>query len=215
MKSELPVWLILAAFSSTCSALRRSGWHAKRFRWASWDLPSSGKTGFTVLSSDKTGITFANTLNELEGAANRVLFDGSGVAVGDFDNDGLLDIYLCGLNTRNVLYKNLGNWKFKDVTKEAGVVCPGGYYRGAVFADINGDAQLDLLVASIGNGVLCFLNDGQGKFTDFTKTAGIASKFGSATLALADVDGNGTLDLYVANNRKDDVRDRGQVDFTW
>src|SRR5213075_913623 len=87
------------------------------------------------------------------------------------------------------------------------------YCRGAVFTDINGDGWLDLLVATTGNGVLCFLNDGLGKFSDVTATAGTASRYGSVTLALADVDGNGTLDLYVANNRTDDIRDRGQVDL--
>src|SRR5213075_3213529 len=87
------------------------------------------------------------------------------------------------------------------------------YCRGAVFTDINGDGWLDLLVATTGNGVLCFLNDGHGKFSDVTATAGTATKYGSVTLALADVDGNGTLDLYVANNRTDDIRDAGEVDL--
>ncbi len=151
-------------------------------------------------------------LEERTGAANRVLQDGSGIAVGDYDNDGLPDIYFCSLNGRNALYKNLGGWKFKDVTTESGIVCTNQFCRGAVFADLNGDGSLDLLVATTGNGVLCFLNDGHGKFSDVTQAAGTASKYGSVTMALADVDGNGTLDLYVANNRTDDIRDRGQVD---
>src|SRR5947207_9414052 len=72
--------------------------------------------------------------------------------------------------------------------------------------------MLDLLVATTGEGVLCFRNEGQGKFADVTAAAGTATKYGSVTLTLADVDGNGTLDRYVANNRTDDIRDRGQVD---
>jgi len=124
----------------------------------------------------------------------------------------LPDIFLCGLDTPSALYKNLGDWKFKEVTAEAGVVCPGKNFRGAVFADINGDGWLDLLVATTGRGVLCFLNDGHGKFKDITAAAGTASQHGSVGMTLADIDGNGTLDLYIVNNRPDDIRDRGQVD---
>src|SRR5947207_11544813 len=72
--------------------------------------------------------------------------------------------------------------------------------------------MLDLLVATTGEGVLCFRNEGQGKFADVTAAAGTATKYGSVTLTLADIDGDGTLDLYVANNRTDDIRDRGEVD---
>ena len=85
--------------------------------------------------------------------------------------------------------------------------------RGAVFADLNGDGWLDLLVSTLGQGVVCFLNDGHGKFIDATQFSGLASHFGSVTMALADIDGNGTLDLYVANYRSEDMRDRGQVDL--
>src|SRR5207245_5797375 len=121
--------------------------------------------------------------------------------------------YFCSLNGHNALYQNLGGMRFKEVTNQSGIVCSNQYCRGAVFADLNGDGSLDLLVATTGNGVLCFLNDGHGRFSDATSAAGTASKYGSVTLALADVDGNGTLDLYVANNRTDDIRDRGQVDI--
>src|SRR6266446_8958989 len=189
------------------------GWNiAPGCRWRELTVGPNGKTGFTLLPPEQTGITFTNLLDERTGAANRVLQDGSGVAVGDYDNDGLPDIYFCSLDGRNALYKNLGDWKFKDVTTESGIVCTNEFCRGAVFADLNGDGSLDLLVATTGNGVLCFLNDGHGKFSDVTQAAGTASKFGSVTMALADIDGNGTLDLYVANNRTDDIRDRGQVD---
>ncbi|HLH56945.1 MAG TPA: VCBS repeat-containing protein, partial [Verrucomicrobiae bacterium] len=83
--------------------------------------------------------------------------------------------------------------------------------RGAVFADINGDGFLDLLISVTGRGVLTFMNDGHGHFTDTTAAAGTGSKLGSTTMALADIDGNGTLDLYIANYRTDDIRDHGRV----
>jgi hypothetical protein len=189
-------------------------WHQENgFRWAELKVPKEGKTGFKLLSPEETGINFTNTLDLRAGEANRVLFNGSGVALGDFNNDGLPDIYFCSLNGHNALYQNLGGLRFKDVTEQSGIICSNQYCRGAVFADINGDGFLDLLVATTGNGVLSFLNDGHGKFSDATSSAGTATRFGSVTLALADVDGNGTLDLYVANNRTDDIRDRGEVDL--
>ena len=205
--------LLVWALPTWHSSAKDREWHAENgFRWAELDVPKTGKTGFTFLPPEQTGLYFTNTLGEWEGAANRVLYNGSGVAVGDYDSDGLPDIFLCGLNTPNALYKNLGNWKFKDVTAEAGLVFSGKNFRGAVFADINGDGFSDLLVATTGRGVLCFLNDGHGKFKDITEAAGTGSHHGSVGMTLADIDGNGTLDLYIVNNRPDDIRDRGQVD---
>src|SRR6266404_6437117 len=189
-------------------------WHQQNgFRWAELNVPNSGKTSFKMLAPEETGVNFTNILDLRSGEANLVLFNGSGLAIVDFDNDGLPDIYFCSLNGHNALYQNLGGMRFKDVTLQSGIVCSNQFCRGAVFADINGDGFLDLLVATTGAGVVCFLNDGHGKFSDVTGTAGTATKYGSVTLALADVDGNGTLDLYVANNRTDDIRDRGEVDL--
>ncbi len=189
-------------------------WHeAQGYRWTALPIPAQGKTGFTLLSPAETGLFFTNTLDQQQQALNRVLEDGSGIAVGDIDNDGLPDIFFCGLNGHNALYKNLGNMRFQDVTSGSGIVCGTPFCRGAVFADINGDGNLDLLISTTGNGVLCFLNDGHGKFHDITQTAGLGSRHGSLTMTLADVDGNGTLDLYVANYRADDFRDHPPVSF--
>ncbi|MEO8429538.1 MAG: VCBS repeat-containing protein, partial [Verrucomicrobiota bacterium] len=80
-----------------------------------------------------------------------------------------------------------------------GAACPGQTSTGAVFADVNGDGYLDLLLTSMGGPNACFLNDGHGHFTNATAAAGLVSKLGSTSMALADIDGNGTLDLYVAN----------------
>src|SRR2546426_5772153 len=197
---------------ATCAATPQ--WHQENgFRWAELNVPKEGKTGFKLLPPQETGINFTNTLDLRAGEANRVLFNGSGVALGDYNNDGLPDIYFCSLSGHNALYQNLGGMRFKDVTEQSGIVCSNQYCRGAVFADINGDTFLDLLVATTGDGVLCFVNDGQGKFPNATSAAGVATRFGSVSMALGDVDGNGTLDLYVANNRTDDIRDRGEVDL--
>src|SRR5437879_5089757 len=79
-------------------------------------------------------------------ATNRVLENGSGVAIGDFDGDGRPDIFLCSLEGRNALYRNLGDWRFEDVTLKAGIDATNYVCRGAVFADVNGDGWLDLLI---------------------------------------------------------------------
>jgi hypothetical protein len=174
-------------------------------------IEPSVKTGFVRLPSAETGILFTNSVDEMSSAANRVLDIGSGVAAGDFDGDGLTDLFFCSLSGECKLYRNLGGFRFKDVTVESGIACPNRICMGAVFADIDGDGKLDLLISTCGHGVLCFKNDGKGHFTDVTRSANTASPFGATTLALADIDGNGTLDLYVTNYRSNDFRDAGQV----
>jgi hypothetical protein len=170
-----------------------------------------GQPGFTLLEPSQTRLTFTNRIEYWDSVTNRVLNNGSGVAAGDFDQDGKVDLFFCSLNHRNRLFRNLGDWQFKDVTDESGLRFPPAHYRAAVFADINGDTWLDLLVGTATSGVRCYLNNGQGKFTDVTGEANTMTPFATETLALADVDGNGTLDLYVCNNRAEDIRDRPNV----
>lgn len=213
MKPAFVVGILNAALTTMwLFAGEERRWHEETAcRWTELGMPTQGKAGFAQLSPAITGIVFTNTLTEASVAANRVLANGSGVAVGDYDRDGLPDIFFCGLESSNALYKNLGNWKFKDVTVEAGLVFPRKPSRGAVFADINGDGFPDLLISTLDEGVLCFMNDGRGKFADKTVDARTRSRYAAMTLALADVDGDGTLDLYVANSRPTDIRDRGRM----
>ena len=131
--------------------------------------------------------------------------NGSGVAAGDIDGDGRCDLYFCGLEQGNRLYRNLGEWRFEDITDEAGVRCAGQYSTGAVLADVDGDGALDLLVNSIGGGTRLFLNDGKGHFREGTNS-NLAKRFGAMSMALGDIDGDGTLDLYVANYRSSTIR---------
>lgn len=162
-------------------------------------VPIAGRTGFTLLTNADLGIRFTNTVRLENALANNNLLNGAGLAAGDFDNDGLCDLYFCNLNGTNALYRNLGHWRFEDVTARAGVACAGQASTGAVFADLNGDGRLDLLVTSCGGPNACFLNLGDGKFANVTAEAGLLSKAGSSSMALADIDGDGDLDLYVAN----------------
>ena len=198
------IWIrcvvILSCFAGPAFAASELKWESRDgYRVALLPVPASGRAGFVLLTAEATGIRFTNSLSLTRAMANVNLFNGSGVALGDYDGDGLCDIYLCDLGGTNALFRNLGGWKFKDVTLEAGVACPNQTSTGAMFADINGDGALDLLVTSMGGPNACFLNDGHGHFTNVTTAAGLVSRLGSTTMALADVDGNGTLDLYVAN----------------
>lgn len=191
------------------------GWQTGAgFRWQPLAVPAEGKTGFTRLAGASTGILFTNAMADERGITNRNLLSGSGVALGDVDGDGRCDLYFCGLDRPNALYRNLGDWKFEDITQAAGVACAGQDSTGAVLADIDGDGDLDLLVHSLGNGVRVFQNDGHGRFTEITDQAGLRSKSGGMSLALADVDGDGDLDLYVVNYRATTLMDQPKTRFT-
>ncbi len=154
-----------------------------------------------------TGITFQHT----DGSSGRhyiVETVTSGLALFDYDGDGLIDIYfpngapLPGTQVakppRHALYRNLGGWKFQDVTDQTGVVCM-GYGLGAAAADYDNDGYADLYVSNFGPKVL-FHNNGNGTFTDVTRKAGVVDgdKVG-AGVAFLDADADGNLDLYVAN----------------
>jgi len=207
-------WLLLFLFAAHRAFADDRHWNQEKgFRWAPLPVPRQGHTGFSRLPGAATGILFTNRLAEFRSITNRVLLSGSGVAAGDVDGDGLCDLYFCGLDGDNALYRNLGNWKFEDITARAGVACPNVDAMGAVFADIDGDGDLDLLVTTLGGGVKIFLNDGHGNFKEVTEEAGVASKTGAMSLALGDVNGDGTLDLYVANYRPTTFMDRPMTQF--
>ncbi len=161
--------------------------------------------GFETVAQADSGVEFVNQLSEARGAVNRIYENGSGVAIGDVDGDGWPDIYLCGLENDNRLYKNLGGWRFEDVTQSAGVECAGQYSTGAVFADVDGDGDLDLLVNGTGAGSRLFMNNGAGRF-DERKDSGLLASGGASSMALADVDLDGDLDLYVTYYRTDTVK---------
>ncbi|MCG8606213.1 VCBS repeat-containing protein, partial [bacterium] len=177
------------------------------YRWAKLKLPWTGRTGFESLIPSKTNISFSNHLSNELITSNEHLLNGSGVALGDVDRDGLTDIYLCRLDGSNALYKNLGDWEFVEITATAGVACSGQFSTGAAFADIDGDDDLDLLVTTLGGPNFCFLNQGDGTFADFTELSGLLGNAGATTMALADIDGDNDLDLYVTNYKKHTVRD--------
>jgi hypothetical protein len=165
------------------------------------------------LSPSSTGIDFTNTLGQQKGLTNRVYMNGSGVALGDIDGDGWCDIYLCGLDNPNALYRNLGNWQFEEIAEVAGVACPNVDSTSAALVDLDGDRDLDLIVTSMAGGTFCFLNDGRGHFTDISKTCGLDSRKARSSLALADIDGDGLLDIYLCAYRTLALMDMPQTYF--
>ena len=171
-------------------------------------VPATGHAGFTLMDPRQTGIDFTNTLSDQNAAQNQIRLNGSGVALGDVDGDGLCDIFVCSLEGHVALYKNLGGWRFTNITAAAGLDFPGNYSTGATFADVDGNGTLDLLINGIGTGTRLFLNDGHGHFTE-AKDSGLAHEYGAMTCALADIDGKGPLDLYVANYRTTTIRTTG------
>ncbi len=165
----------------------------------------AGKSGFTALAASQTGVAFTNTLPESRHLTNQILLNGAGVALGDVDGDGLVDMYLACADGANALYRNLGHWRFTNVTASAGVALHGLTSSGAAFADLDGDGDLDLIVNTVGNGTHLFRNDGTGRFESCG--APLNAGQGGMTAALADYDGDGFLDLYVCNYRTSALMD--------
>jgi hypothetical protein len=131
---------------------------------------------------------------------------GNGLALFDYDGDGRLDIYLvtaAGLTPsreriphRNALYRNLGGWKFEDVSAQARVDAA-AWGNGACAGDADGDGRLDLYVTNWGPNFL-FHNRGDGSFDEVASASGVAAGGWSTGCAFLDADADGDLDLYVA-----------------
>ncbi|MFB6272074.1 MAG: FG-GAP-like repeat-containing protein [Salinibacter sp.] len=176
------------------------------YEWAKVSPGYWGSVGFEKKASTRTGVTFENTLDGEEIADNRVLTNGSGVAAGDVDGDGLVDLYFAQLDGSNALYKNMGDMRFKDITDSSGVGHTNHYSTGVTFADIDGDGDLDLVVATLDGGNQIYINDGGGKFAKKENNS-INGGRGSSTLSLADIDGDGDLDLFVSNYKRKNISD--------
>ncbi len=138
------------------------------------------------------------------------------MALGDINNDNLVDIYLTGNLVENKLYLNKGNFQFEDITKKAGVACSENWTTGASLVDINHDGLLDLYVCKSGKPEgetrfnQLFINNGDLTFTDKAKEYGLAFVGLSIHAAFFDYDKDGDLDCYLLNNS---IRSVGAYDI--
>lgn len=178
------------------------------------------KTLFEKVSSSHSGITFNNEIVETD-SINPLdvinIYNGGGVGVGDFNNDGLQDIYFTGNAVPNKLYINKGDMKFEDVTAKAGVAGKGGWGRGVAIVDINNDGLKDIYVCNtLLNDPskrinLLYINQGSGKdgvpvFKEDAKGYGLDINIHSTMAQFFDYDNDGDLDMYLTVNEAS-VRD--------
>ena len=157
---------------------------------------------FEKLPSVKTGIDLVHQFPE--NAPSSLLNDqcaAGGVCIGDYDGDGLPDIYFTNYDKGSRLYRNLGNWRFEDVTAVAGVVGIGRWCAGPCFVDIDNDADLDLQVSVFNGPNLLFINQGNGEFVERAKASGLDFNGASVMMAFADYDRDGDLDGYLVTHR--------------
>jgi hypothetical protein len=195
----LGVWLFALIAAACAGGSKPAEWHQETgYRWRELSV-HRGSPGFTRMSAKETGINFQNFVSDTALLGNRILGQGAGVALGDVDGDGLVDVFLGRTEGCSALYKNLGNWHFQDITQSAGVGACDRNTTGVTFADVDGDGSLDLVLLSTKGPNSIFLNDGKGHFTEHRDLGLSTLGRGGTTVTLSDVDGDGRLDMYVAN----------------
>ncbi len=173
----------------------------------------TGQPGFKLLSPTATGVAFTNLLPVTRHYTNQIYLNGSGVAAGDLDGDGRPDLILAGLGGGTAIFHNLGDWRFENVTARSGVDFSRLDVTGVTAADLDGDGDLDLVLNTVGQGTHLLENLGRGEFAPFAAVGTVNPGLCGSTCSLADVDGDGRLDLYVANYRVITSRDEPHLSF--
>jgi enediyne biosynthesis protein E4 len=182
-----------------------------------------GKKGeplFTLMPPSSTHVNFKNQLTETE-QSNIIEYlyfnNGAGVAAGDINNDGLVDLYFTSNQHSNKLYLNKGNFKFEDITESAGVAGTGDWKTGVTMADVNGDGLLDIYVCQVGNYKnfhgknQLFINQGNLTFKEEAHEYGLDFQGFSTQAAFFDYDMDGDLDMYLQNHSVHTSRSYGNA----
>lgn len=173
-----------------------------------WGCGKQEKQMFSSLSAERTGIQFSNIIkmtNDVNIVEYMYAYNGGGVAIGDVNNDGLLDIYFTANQIPNKLYLNQGGFVFKDITDLAGVEGfsgPNSWTTGVTMTDVNGDGFLDIYVSVIadykqfkGHNQL-FINNKDLTFTEASEEYGLNIIGFSQQAYFFDFDIDGDLDMY-------------------
>ena len=188
----------------------------------------TGKTMFTLLPAEETGLVSENNYAEPaqmdpgEFARRTHLFEvgpvGTGIAIGDYDGDGRPDVFVVSKTESCRLFRNLGGWRFEDVTERAGVGDRGEaaavWKQGATFVDINNNGLLDIYVCRFNAPNLLYVNQGDGTFREEAAKRGLAVKDACVMAAFCDYDRDGLLDVFVQTNLLDPEKSPvGQRDY--
>ncbi|SDS24106.1 Repeat domain-containing protein [Formosa sp. Hel1_31_208] len=169
--------------------------------------------GLELLSSEQTGIDFSNTIKESKQFHHYYfsqMYLGSGVAIGDINNDGLPDIFFGGNQVADRLYLNKGDLKFDDITKSSKVAKNSGWTWGVTMVDINADGYLDIYVSRNGSSFnpedrrnQLYINNQDLTFTESAIKYGLADIGFSTQAVFFDMDNDGDLDMYQLNQPPD------------
>lgn len=164
---------------------------------------------FTQLTEEETGIEFINQLDydkDFNVYTYRNFYNGGGIAIGDINKDGLMDVYFTANMQPNKLFLNKGNFQFEDITDQAGVAGTRAWSTGVTMIDVDGDTWLDIYVCNSGDVSgdnkqnELFINNGDGTFSEQAEAYGLADKGYGTHAAFFDYDKDGDLDAYLLNN---------------
>lgn len=169
--------------------------------------------GFELLSPEQTGVDFNNAIQEglqFNQYFYTQIYNGAGVAIGDINNDGLLDIFFGGNQVSDRLYLNKGDFKFEDISKNSKILMSPGWTWGVTMVDINADGYLDIYVSRNGTSMnpsdrknKLFINNKDLTFTESSLKYGLADTGFSTQAAFFDMDNDGDLDMYQVNQPPD------------
>ena len=201
----------VGTFLSLCFAVESIS--IKEFPLEKRSMGKAGSPVFSKISVEQSGVRFLSS----KGVSDQPDFleknphfmttrHARGVCAGDFDGDGWDDLFFAHPYGGHRLFRNLGGFKFVDVTVKAGLeaLFEGHWAVGCSFADFDGDGKLDLFVAGTGDRNLLLRNLGNGKFKDVAKELHLERTGASVQMTFADYDRDGDLDAFLVTNRLSD-----------